>query len=262
MPRHMRMIDSHAHLNDPAFTSDLPEVVARAHDAGVHIIINVGYDLPSSKRAVELAERYPGLWAVVGVHPHDAKTWSSAVQEGIKELSNHPKVVAIGEAGLDYYYDNSPRDQQREVFRAQLAMAQELGLGVVIHSREATQDTLEIVRDFPEVPCLLHCYSSSWETAQIYREMGHYFSFGGPITFKNANRLREVVAKIPLDRVLLETDCPYLTPHPHRGKRNEPAYLTYTAEQLGIIHGRTTEEIAQITEENTKRFFPLLKEDL
>lgn len=256
------MIDSHAHLNDPAFAQDLPEVVERAREATVHTIINVGYDLPSSKRAVELAEAYPSLWAVVGVHPHDAKTWNSQVQEAIKELSKHPKVLAIGEAGLDFYYDNSPRDQQREVFRAQLALAQEVGLGVVIHSREATQDTLEIVREYPGVSCLLHCYSGSWETAQIYGQMGHYFSVGGPITFQNANRLREVVAKIPLDRVLLETDCPYLTPHPHRGKRNEPAYLAYTAERLGTIFGRTAEEIARITEENTKRFFSLLKEDL
>lgn len=255
------MIDSHAHLNDPAFASDLAEAVARAKDVGVHTVINVGYDLPSSRRAVELTNAYPGLWAVVGVHPHDAKTWSPQVRAAIKELAKHPKVVAIGEAGLDYYYDNSPRDQQREVFREQLSLAKEVGLGVVIHSREATQDTLEIVREFPQVSCLLHCYSGSWETAQIYQDMGHYFSFGGPITFNNANRLREVVAKIPLDRVLLETDCPYLTPHPHRGKRNEPAYLVHTAEKLGEIYGRTTEEIARVTEENTRRFFSLLKED-
>lgn len=256
------MIDSHAHLNDSAFSQDLAEVVARAKDAGVHTIINVGYDLASSRKAVELADLYPELWAVVGVHPHDAKTWNPEIRQALKDLSKHRKVLAIGEAGLDYYYDNSPREQQRLVFREQLTLARELNLGVVVHSREATQDTLEIIREYPDVRCLLHCYSGSFETAEIYSEMGHYFSFGGPITFQNAKRLREVVSKMSLDRILLETDCPYLTPHPHRGKRNEPAYLTYTAEKLGAIHGRSVEEIVQITETNTRRFFPLLKEDV
>lgn len=262
MTGQIKLIDSHAHLNDAAFAQDLPEVVARAEAAGVHTIINVGYDLPSSKRAVELAQLYPQLWAVVGVHPHDAKTWCPEVKKSLVELCKHPKVLAIGEAGLDYYYDNSPRDQQRAVFREQLALARELKMNVVIHSREATQDTLEIMQEFPDVSCLLHCYSGSLETAQTYTEMGHYFSFGGPITFQNANRLREVVSKMPLDRVLLETDCPYLTPHPHRGKRNEPAYLTYTAAKLGAIHGCSVEEIAQITAENTRRFFTLLEEEV
>lgn len=255
------LIDSHAHLNDRRFTSDAAEVIRRAAGAGVKTIINIGYDLPSSEAAVELAEKHSGLWAVVGVHPHDAKTWTPEIRARLKELAQHPKVVALGEMGLDYHYDNSPRDQQREVFREQLALARETGLNAVIHSREATQDTVEIIKENSDVACLLHCYSGSWETAQIYAEMGHYFSFGGPITFKNATRLREVVARMPLDRVLLETDCPYLTPHPHRGKRNEPVYLTYVAEKLGEIHGRTIEEIAHLTVENTKRFFPLLKEE-
>lgn len=256
------MIDSHAHLNDPAFAEDLPAVVARAKDAGVRTIINVGYDLASSKKAVELAGLYPELWAVVGVHPHDAKTWTPVVKDEITKLCENQKVLALGEIGLDYYYDHSPREKQQEVFRKQLALARELKRSVVIHSREATQDTLEIIREYPDVACLLHCYSGSWETAQVYAELGHFFSFGGPITFQNANRLREVVRKIPLELVLLETDCPYLTPHPHRGKRNEPAYLTFTAEKLAAIHGREVGEIARITEENTRRFFSLLKEDL
>ncbi|MGI6159107.1 TatD family hydrolase [Candidatus Darwinibacter acetoxidans] len=256
-----RMIDSHAHLNDPRFQDDVAEVVERARQAGVEAIINVGYDLPSSQSAVELAERFEGLWAVVGLHPHDAKLWSDELELGLRELVKHDKVLAIGEAGLDYYYDNSPRDEQRAVFRRQLALAQELNLPLVIHSREAAQDTLEILGEYTEVPCLLHCYSGSLEMAKIYAEMGHYFSFGGPITFQNANRLRQVVAGLPLERILLETDCPYLTPHPHRGKRNEPAYLVFVAEKLAEIHDVAVEEVIKITEANTRKFFRMGDEE-
>ncbi|NMB00309.1 MAG: TatD family hydrolase [Firmicutes bacterium] len=251
------LIDSHAHLNDPRFSDDLPEVVARAKDAGVRTIINVGYDLTSSLTAIELAEKFSGLWAVVGLHPHDAKHWTDELRQSLKELAKHPKVVAIGEAGLDYHYDNSPRDTQRAVFREQLALAAEVNLPVVIHSREATQDTLDILGEYPHVPCLLHCYSGSLETAAVYKQMGHYFSFGGPITFQNANKLRKVVAGIPLERILLETDCPYLTPHPHRGKRNEPAYLPLVAEKLAEVYECTLDEVMQKTVENTRLFFRL-----
>ncbi|HBG00783.1 MAG TPA: hydrolase TatD [Firmicutes bacterium] len=257
------MIDSHAHLNDPAYEGDLPEVIARAWDAGVQAIINVGYDLESSRFGVELADRYPGLSAVVGLHPHDARLWSEELQESLKDLAGHSKVLALGEIGLDYHYDNSPRDAQRRVFRAQLALGQQLTMPVVIHSREATRDTLEIIGEYPEVPCLLHCYSGSLETARIYEEMGHFFSFGGPITFQNAHRLRDVVAGIPLERILLETDCPYLTPHPHRGKRNEPAHLPLVAKKLAEIHGITLEDVLRQTVANTRKFFRLVdKEDM
>ncbi|HPT82662.1 MAG TPA: TatD family hydrolase [Limnochordia bacterium] len=255
------MIDSHAHLNDPRFQSDLPEVVARAQEAGVRHIVNVGYDLASSQLAVELAERFPGLWAVVGLHPHDARLWDDQLRSQLKDLAGHPKVLAIGETGLDYYYDNSPRETQREVFRRQLSLAEELDLPCVIHSREAAQDTLEIMREYPQVRCLLHCYSGSLEMADLYLELGCYFSFGGPITFQNANRLRTVAAGIPLERILLETDCPYLTPHPHRGKRNEPAYLGLIAEKLGEIHGVSVEEVARITAANTRQFFRMPDEE-
>lgn len=255
------LIDSHAHLNDPRFAQDLSEVVERARQAGVTAVVNVGYDLPSSREAVELAERFEELWAVVGLHPHDAKLWDGEVHQALGELAGHRKVLAIGETGLDYHYDNSPRDEQRAVFRQQLALADELKLPAVIHSREAAQDTLEILREFPQVPCLLHCYSGSLEMAKIYVEMGHYFSFGGPITFQNANRLRGVVAGIPLERILLETDCPYLTPHPHRGKRNEPAYLGLIAEKLAEIHGVTVEEVVRITAANARHFFRMPGEE-
>lgn len=251
------MIDSHAHLNDPAFKKDWSEVVERAKNAGVKLIINVGYDLKSSRRAVELAENLQELWAVVGMHPHNAKLWSEETRQSFVELTKHSKVLAIGEAGLDYHYDNSPRDVQRRVFREQLALAGELDLPVVIHSREAAQDTLDILAEYPDVSCLLHCYSGSLESARIYEKMDHFFSFGGPITFKNAHKLRQIVAGIPLERILLETDCPYLTPHPYRGKRNEPAHLPLIAEKLAEIHGCSVEDVVAQTEDNTRRFFRL-----
>lgn len=255
------MIDSHAHLNDPRFASDVAEVVQRAQANGVKGIINVGYDLESSRQAVQLAEEFPSLYAVIGVHPHDAKTWTDEIEEELRKLSAHRKVVAIGETGLDYHYDNSPRDVQQEVFRKQLALAQELGLPAVIHSREAAQDTLEIIKEFPDVRCVLHCYSGSWEMAQEYLKLGHFFSVGGPITFKNAHKLRGVISQIPLSSMFLETDCPYLTPVPHRGKRNEPAYLGLISEQLAELHGMTAVEVSQITEDNTRRFFRITEED-
>lgn len=251
------MIDSHAHLNDPRFADDLEAVVERAKNAGVHTIINIGYDLESSRRAVQLAEEFPGLWAVVGLHPHDAKLWDKKMEAELKCLAGHSKVVAVGEIGLDYHYDNSPRPHQKQAFQAQLALCSELGLPAVIHSRDAAQDTLGVIEQFPQVPCLLHCYSGSWETSRIYQEMGHVFSFGGPVTFKNARRLRDVVKRIPPERILAETDCPYLTPHPHRGKRNEPAYLVYVLEKLAEIHELSVEEMIRLTEENTKKFFRL-----
>jgi TatD DNase family protein len=256
----LSMIDSHAHLNDPRFQDDVADVVQRAQQVGVDTIINVGYDLASSLRAVELAEQYEGLWAVVGLHPHDARLWNDKMLGEFAKLAQHPKVVAIGEMGLDYHYDNSPRERQREVFREQLALARELGLPAVIHSREATRDTLEIMEDYQDLTCLLHCYSGSWETAQTYSKWGHVFSFGGPITFKNANKLRAVVEQISLDRILVETDCPYLAPVPRRGKRNEPAYLPYIVEKLAELHGLSVEEMAEITTANAKRFFRLAEE--
>lgn len=256
------MIDSHAHLNDPAFETDLAEVIARAGAAGVDTIINVGYDFASSRLAIELTERFPGLWAVVGLHPHDAKQWTNGSRDLLAEMTKHPKVVAIGEAGLDYHYDHSPRDVQRHVFREQLALARELDMPVVIHSREAAKDTLDIVGEFADVPCLLHCYSGSLETAKTYEKMGHLFSFGGPITFANAHKLRDIVAGIPMEKILLETDCPYLTPHPYRGRRNEPARLLLVAEKLAEIHGCTFDDVVRQTVENTRRFFSLDKEDV
>ncbi len=249
------MFDSHAHLNDEQFESDLAEVIVRAKEWGVERIINVGFDIPSSQKAVELAEIYPQMYAVIGIHPHEAKLWDESADETLRTLATHKKVVAIGETGLDYYYDHSPREQQQTIFRQHFLLAQKLNLPLVIHSRDATADTLAIVREFTDVSCLLHCFSGSVETAKQYLEMGDYLSFAGPITFKNASRLQEVVRAVPLDRILIETDCPYLAPVPKRGKRNEPANVRYVAEKLAELRDVNLDTLLAATRENTIRFF-------
>ncbi len=251
------MIDSHAHLNDQRFKAILPDVLARAKTAGLEGIINIGSDLPSSYSAVALAEEYDWLHAVVGIHPHEAESVTAEIMVELEQLAKDKIVVGIGETGLDYYYDNSPRDQQQKVFRAHLDLASRLDLPVVIHSRDATQDTLNILKEHPDNRCLLHCYSGSLETAKIYLDLGYYISFAGPITFKNAHKLRTVAANIPLDRLMIETDCPYLAPEPHRGKTNEPAWVLHVAEKIAELHGVSVEEVKAITMENTRTFFNL-----
>lgn len=251
------MIDSHAHLNDPRFDSILDDVIARAEAAGVEGIINIGYDLPSSRRAVELAETYDWMYAVVGIHPHEADEVTPQTMVELEQLAKAEQVVAIGETGLDYYYDNSPRKIQQQVFHAHLDLAKRLGLPVVIHSREATQDTIEIIKAHPENRFLLHCFSQSLESAKIYLDLGCYISFAGPITFKNAEKLRRIAAAVPLDRLMIETDCPYLAPVPYRGKTNEPAWVKYVAEKLAELHKISIEELVAVTTKNTREFFNL-----
>lgn len=249
------MIDSHAHLNDPEFEADLAEVIQRAQAAGVTGIINIGYDLPSSRRAVELAAEYDWMYAAVAVHPHDARTVTPETLAELEQLVEAQRVVAIGETGLDYYYDNSPRESQRQVFHQHLELAEKLGLPVVVHSRDATQDTLAIIKEHPNVRYLMHCYSQSRESVKSYLDLGCYISFAGPVTFKNAHKLREAAAAVPLDRLLIETDCPYLAPEPHRGRRNEPAWVKHVAEKLAELHGVQVEELIAVTTANTKAFF-------
>jgi TatD DNase family protein len=249
------VIDSHAHLNDPDFDADLHEVIQRAKAAGVTGIINIGYDLPSSRRAVELAAEYDWMHAVTGVHPHYAQKVTPEILAELEQLARAPQVVAIGETGLDYYYDNSPREIQQQVFHRHLELAERLGLPVVVHSRDATQDTLAIIREHPGNRYLMHCYSQSVESARIYLDLGCYISFAGPVTFKNAHKLRQVAAAVPLDRLLIETDCPYLAPVPHRGKRNEPAWVKHVAEKLSELHSIPVEELIAVTTANTQAFF-------
>lgn len=248
----MRLVDSHAHLDFPQFDTDREAVVERARKARVVAILNVGTDLASSRAAVALTEAYDFVYAAVGVHPHDAKTLTPALLEELRTLARHPRVVAIGEIGLDYYRDLSPRPVQRRAFADQLALAGELGLPVVIHSREAHEDVLTALRGWCGVG-VLHSYSAGPERLEEVLALGFSVGLSGPVTFPNAARLRAVAASVPSDRLLVETDCPYLTPAPHRGKRNEPAYVRYVVEAVAQARGEGPEEIARITARNAAR---------
>ncbi|MGN7298123.1 TatD family hydrolase [Fredinandcohnia aciditolerans] len=251
------LIDTHAHLNAIQYQEDLKEVIERAQSEGVEIIVVVGFDRETITRAIELADTYEFIYATVGWHPVDAIDMTDEDLKWIEELCSHPKVVALGEMGLDYYWDKSPKEIQKEVFRKQIALAKKVKLPIIIHNREATADIIEILEEekASEVGGIMHCFTGSVEVAKQCMDMNFYISFGGPVTFKNAKKPKEVATEIPLDRLLIETDCPYLTPHPFRGKRNEPSYVKYVAEQIAELKGVTFEEIAQITSDNAKRFF-------
>lgn len=257
-------VDSHAHIDGEEFDADRDEVVARAREAGVRAILNVGTGDPHGgglERAVETAERYEGVYAAVGVHPHDARLYDDAAEARLAGLlKGGRKVVALGEIGLDYYYDNSPRDVQREVFARQLRLARRLELPVVVHTREADAETLEILRDVwagAGLPGVLHCFGGGLPLAEGALELGFYVSFAGNLTFKKAEPLREVARRLPPARLLVETDCPFLTPVPFRGRRNEPARVVETARCLAELHGLTPEELGRVTSENFARLFGL-----
>ena len=252
-------IDSHAHIDGPEFDADREEVIQRAHAAGVSVILNVGTGDPHSgvfERAVELGKSHESVFTAIGTHPHDARLYDDAAEEKIKNLIDNEHVIAWGEIGLDFHYDNSPRDVQVEVFKRQLRAARECDLPVVIHTREAEAETIEILRS-EQCRGVFHCFSGSMELAQRAVEIGFMISFSGIVTFKKADELRAVAKEVPLDRLLIETDCPYLTPIPYRGKRNEPAYVVEVARSLATLHDVTIEEMARITTENFNRFFGL-----
>jgi TatD DNase family protein len=250
------LVDSHAHLDFPEFDPDREAVIARARAVGMVAILNVGADLESSRVSVALAEQYDFIYAAVGVHPHDARTLTPSGLEELHALARHPKVVAVGEIGLDYYRDLSPRPVQRQAFADQLALAAELGLPVVIHSRDALDDTLAILRGWAGNG-VLHSYSGGPERLEEVLAMGFSVGISGPVTFPNAHRLRTVAATVPLDRLLIETDCPYLTPEPYRGRRNEPAYVWYVAGAVARARGMPAEEVARVAAENAARLFQL-----
>jgi TatD DNase family protein len=253
------LFDTHAHLNDPDFAADLPAAVARAEEAGVRFIVNVGYDLLSSRIAVKIAENYPGCYAAVGIHPHDAAKVIQETYTEIKKLAQATKVVAIGEIGLDYYRDLSPREIQQEVFREQISLAKELKLPIIIHDRDAHGDVLQIIKEEKagENGGILHCFSGSWEMARQCMKLGFYISLAGPVTFKNAHRVQDLAKLIPLDSLLIETDCPYLTPEPYRGRRNEPAYVREVAKRIAELRRTTLEELAEKTSQNAKKLFKI-----
>ncbi|MGD6850271.1 TatD family hydrolase [Rossellomorea aquimaris] len=251
------LFDTHVHLNAEQFDEDLEEVISRARDAGVEKMVVVGFDRPTINRAMELIEQYEFLYASIGWHPVDAIDMKDEDLAWIEELSNHPKVVAIGEMGLDYHWDKSPKDVQKEVFRKQIHLAKKVKLPIIIHNRDATQDIVDILREegAEEVGGIMHCFSGSPEIAQECVDMNFYISLGGPVTFKNAKKPKEVAKEIPLEKLLIETDCPYLAPHPNRGKRNEPAYVKLVAEQIAELKEVSLEEVENITTENAKKLF-------
>lgn len=250
------LFDTHAHLDSGAFRRDLPDILARLPGQGIGLLMNPGCDLPSSQAACALARENPWIYAAVGLHPDAADQISPAVVDTLTRLvKGNPKVKAIGEIGLDYHYEDVPRQQQQACFRQQLALAQELGLPVIIHQREAAQDTLDILGEFPQVTGVFHCYAGSAEMAVQLTRRGWYIGFTGVITFKNAKKLVETALAIPLDRMVIETDCPYMAPEPFRGKRNDPGYLYRMAQRLGELRGLSQEEMEQITMENGKRLY-------
>jgi len=249
------LIDSHCHLDDPKFAADLDAVLERAATAGVtHMLcIGTGDGPPELDRALRLAEKYPQIHATIGVHPHDAAKATAETIPHLRKLARHPKVVAIGEIGLDYHYDFSPRDTQRRVFIEQLELAAELGLPISIHTREAWDDTIGILKDHWRGEGIMHCFTGTPEQAREALDLNFHLAFGGVITFKTAESIREAAALTPDDRLLIETDAPYLAPIPWRGKRNEPSFITQTVSKLAEVRGTTPEHIATITSANFER---------
>jgi TatD DNase family protein len=255
------LIDSHAHIQGKEYAGEREAVIARARQAGVEKIIAVGGagDMSSNTEARALADAFPNVYATVGMHPHDAKDVGAEDVAKLKELAAHPKVVAVGETGLDYYYSHSPHDVQRRVFGQFIHMALETDLPIVVHERDAAQETAELLRSegAGKLRGVIHCFTGNYEAACAYLDLGFYLSFTGIITFKNAGPLREVVRKVPLERMLVETDSPYLTPVPHRGKRNEPAYVRWVAEAIAHIKGIEVEEVAETTTRNVQDLFKI-----
>lgn len=256
------IFDSHAHYDDSAFDNDREELLASLSGRGVGTVVNVGASLASTQRTVELAEKYPFIYGAAGVHPDEVGELNEENFEWLRKQCGKDKIVAVGEIGLDYYWDKENHALQKEWFVRQLHLAEELRMPVIVHSREAAADTMEILKQEynPEVPVVVHCYSYSAEMAREYLKMGYYLGIGGVLTFKNAKKLKEVAKEAPIEQLLLETDCPYLAPVPFRGKRNDSGNLIYVAEELGRLKGMAAQEVIRITEENARRFYRITQE--
>lgn len=253
------LFDTHVHMNARQFLEDRDEVIHRAFDTGVQYMVVVGFDHETIPLAIEIAEQYETIYAAVGWHPVDAIDMKEEDLAWIEELSKHPKVVAIGEMGLDYHWDKSPKEIQKEVFRKQIQLAKKVNMPIIIHNREATEDIIQILREenAQEVGGIMHCYNDSVEYVQECLDMNFYISLGGPVTFKNAPLPKEVATKVPIDRLLVETDAPYLAPHPNRGKRNEPAYVKLVAEKIAELREIPFEELCQQTTNNALKLFKI-----
>lgn len=259
------IFDSHAHYDDEMFDEDREELLSHMRENGVGYIVNMGADLDGVRDSVSLSERFPYVYAAVGIHPDCVGDLDEERLAWMKELCRRPKTVAVGEIGLDYHWDKEPRQVQKEWFVRQLALAREVGLPVVIHSREAAKDTFDILKaeHAGDAGGVIHCYSGSRDMARDYLNMGYYIGVGGVVTFKNARVLKEVVEYVPLSSILVETDCPYLAPTPHRGKRNSSLYLPYVIQAIGEIKGISPEEVERVTFENAKRMYRIQEsEDL
>lgn len=259
MRREVMYIDTHVHLNADQYENDVEEVIARALEAGVEKMVVIGFDRKTINKAMELTEQYPFIYAVVGWHPVDAIDCTKEDLEWIETLAAHPKVVGIGEIGLDYYWDKSPKDVQQQLFRKQIRLAQKVELPIIIHNRDATADVVRILKEeeAEKTGGIMHCFSGSVETAKECISMNFMISLGGPVTFKNAKTPKEVATEIALEYLLIETDAPYLAPHPYRGKRNEPAYVTLVAEEIARLKGLSVEVVAKATTANALKLFQI-----
>ncbi len=249
----MKLVDTHAHIYDKQFKPDFDEIIDRISKE-LEFIVSIGYDLESSEKSVDLAEKYPFIYGVVGVHPTDIKKYSDTVERKLEELARNEKVVAIGEIGLDYHWMEDPKEEQEEIFRRQMELSRRVGLPVVIHTRDAMEDTVKILEDYKDVGGIMHCYPGSYETAEKLIDR-YYFGIGGVVTFKNNKVTKETVKKLPIEKIVIETDCPYLTPEPFRGKRNEPVYVRYIAEEIARIKEMPLEKVIEITTENAKKVY-------
>ncbi len=254
-----KFIDSHAHLDDERFDEDREELIDSLQENGIEAVLNPGADLKTSRAAVALADKYPFIYAAVGCHPHDSKFMDDDTMNIFRELAKNKKVLGIGEIGLDYYYDNSDRETQKIWFREQIRLAKELDLPYIVHDRDAHEDIIRIMKEehHSGTRGILHCYSGSVEMAREFMKLGFYISLGGPVTFKKAKTPRMVAKEVPMEKLLIETDCPYLAPEPFRGKRNDPKLVKYVAEEIAGIREVTVSEIAEKTKENFKRLFNL-----
>ncbi len=253
------IFDSHAHYDDEDFDGDREQVLKEIKEAGVIGVINCGSSLKGLEMSVKLAEGHDFVYAAAGIHPENASEFNESVKKRICELAEDKKIVAIGEIGLDYYWEeNPPREVQRSVFRAQMNIAREFNLPVIIHDREAHGDTLEILKEFPEVSGVVHCFSGSVEFSKECIKLGYYIGVTGVVTFKNSRVIKEVIKELPLDRLLVETDCPYMAPTPHRGKRNQSNYISFIIDAISEVTGKSRREIEEITIFNTKNLFNLV----
>lgn len=251
----MGFIDTHCHLNDETY-EDVASVVEECRNQNIDKMICIGFDLESSKKAVELANQFDIVYAAVGIHPDDADSYDEDVEKQLEELANNnKKVVAIGEIGLDYYWDKASHDVQKNVFAKQIELARRVNLPIIIHNRDAFMDTYDVLNTYAPLRGVMHCYSGSLDMAKLYMKQGLYISFAGPVTFKNAKVPKEVAKEIPLDRILVETDCPYLTPHPYRGKTNYPYYVNLVGKQVAELKEISEEELMKAEAENVKNLF-------